>query len=295
MGFDFYADITEILKSQYQLLGLKFPAKAGLDKQLLDYYTVIRKMILPLPRKVDFSPPLRDALPRHPQGLEILTIAKGLREGRNINRFQSKRLPQTNFHDHLQYEWNIHHLHLSLDLQKDGRVKQGNQLLFVYIENKRAILLGTDTHREGIFADHKWQEILYDFFPDVLEPLLQKGVTNVSPNLTAAERQVLWDKGYTIGMYKIRDRVFWSPGIGRGVSGHSMIVTKQVNNTVHWLHTITKQFEKYATALSADIGVANPQFSIRVREPSLEVYETVSNQRILTFPEQLNEDYYRIR
>lgn len=105
-------------------------------------------------------------------------------------------------------EWKIHHFHLSL--KKVGKSKlesEGNELLFTYIDDDQILFLGLAKHTAGIFADTNWIEILQDYFPEVLKPLELKNIKDVYPKVNAEERQMLWNKGYTLGMNNVGKKV----------------------------------------------------------------------------------------
>jgi hypothetical protein len=135
--FDFESDLRQELKDLSSSMGFKVVDNKSLDKMLMDYLTVRAKLIEPKQRKVLINPVFKLEIPTHPKKKEIEFIIQSAILGNNLNIFQSKRLLQTNFHDHLQSEWNIFHFHLSLKKEKKTKfVKQVNSLLFAYIDCK---------------------------------------------------------------------------------------------------------------------------------------------------------------
>jgi len=287
-----YKDIFEnSLKQGMHLMfsdmGVKIPIRKDLDEMLLDYLTVHKKVVHIKPRQVFISPDLEAKLTTHSKRDEIAHLKRLLTIGRNVNFFQSKKLFQTRFHDHLLYEWNIFHFHLSTQLEKGSKfVKQTNQLLFVYIDDNQAILLDTQNHTEGIFADEKWLEILDNYYPHILEPFIDTDIIDISPNVNAVQRQNLWNKGLTFGMTKVNGKIFHSPGIGRATSGHSIIVTKSKNEILRWLHQLTVHFDSRLNEICNPFGfeVNTATFNLRFGDVTLEVVETKSNIILLTYP-----------
>lgn len=288
---DFENDLRFEIKHISDKIGIKVNSSDKLDKILRDYLTVRFKLIAAKQREIRFSPDLLNNLVNHPQKNVIEHIREVAKKGGNLNIFQSKRLLQSGFHDHLMSEWNIFHFHLSMKLDKKTKfVKQVDSLLFAYIDDRQIIFLGTDKHREGIFADTKWITVLHDYFPDVIEKYKDNEIMEISPQITAEERQTLWNKGYTIGMTKVRDVVYHNPGIGRTTSGHSMSVIQSTNNILRWIYKINKQIDDSINELCEYLNINSERaiFKIRIRD-TMELIELTSNIKILDYPQILVE------
>lgn len=269
-------------------IGFKISFNQHLEKILLDYLTVRTKLIDLKKRNVLINPALVNELFLSDKKEEIRHIIQLSKNGGNLNYFLSKRALQANFHDHLQNEWNIFHFHLSLKKdKKTDFVKQVNQLLFAYIDDNQIIFLGTDIHKEGVFGDIKWIEILHDNFPEVIKPFITKsGITDVFPKVNSIERQQLWNNGYTLGFTKIKDTIYNNPGIGRMTSGHGWAVSSTAMDILRWIYRIKDQLIESEVELCQYLKIdsKDAEFKIRVNE-KLELYEKVSDLKILTFPE----------
>jgi hypothetical protein len=293
MNFNFEEDLKKELHCGFDSFGIRLSYRNSLTEFLLDYLTIAKKIIRSRRRKVDISPSLQSELATHAKQKEILHLKDELSVGKNVNYFQNKKLFQTKFHDHLVYEWNIFHFHLSFEKERKSKfVKQVKQLLFVYIEDKRAIFLGTNNHTEATFADTKWIEILHEHFPETISKYRDDTITKIYPELTPVERQGLWDKGYLLGMTNVNGTVYHNPGIGRATSGHSVIVTKQVNEILRWLWETNAVFkEKYENICKA-IGKTpfECKFQLQFGPETMFIIELNSNNIVLTYPERLRED-----
>ena len=289
MKIDFENDLKLEIKRVSSQMGIKLSNTNKLDEILLDYLTVRNKLIDIKKRKVNFNPEFLNTLHKHPKRKEIQTISQFASIGKNLNIFQSKRLVQTKFYDHLSSEWNIYHFHLSLKIdKKTGFVKQGKQLLFAYIDDDQIIFLGTDFHKNGIFANKKWIEILHDYFPKVIAEYKDETILDIRPKVSASERQILWDKGYSFGMTKIRNTIYHNPGIGRATSGHSMTVVRTVMSIKRWIYNIEKQINEMTQEVCdyLRISVNKAEFKIRLSQ-KLELIEKNTNIKLLDFPEIL--------
>jgi len=290
LKIDFENDLKLELERISSEMGIKISLKNDLHQILLDYLTIRLKIIDIKVRKVKFNPEFFTQLKNHPKEKEIQKISQLASVGGNLNPFQSKRLLQSRFHDHLSSEWNIYHLHLSLKLEKSGFVKQVNQLLFAYIDNDQIIFLGTDKHKDGIFGDTKWIEILHDYFPKSIEKYKDNKILDIHPKLNAQERQLLWNKGISTGFTKIRDTIYHNPGIGRMTSGHSMDVSRTTMEIMRWVRKLKLQLEESTKEICEYLKVAESEAKFRVRfADKLELYEERKNIKILNFPEILIE------
>jgi len=284
---NFEKDIKDEILSLARKSGLNISANNSVKVILLDYLTVRQKVIEPKSRKISISQKLLDEIENHPKRKEITTIIDIATKGENLNIFQSKKLLQTRFFDHLQNEWNIYHFHLSLEKEKKSIfVKQVNALLFAYVDDEKIAFLGTDIHKKGIFGDIKWIEILHDWFPEIIEPFLDKKLSSFHPKLTASERQQVWSKGYTLGWTEIKGKVYQNPGIGRTISGHSFTITREADEIMRWAFRLREQIKECKDELSEllNLEVNSDTFGIHVGEKGLELIEKKSKEKILDFP-----------
>lgn len=291
--FDFETDLKQELIRVSSQMGFKINKDKNIRGMLLDYLTVRTKVIEPVIRKVYISPGLNQELPTHPKKTEILSIIGAASRGDNLNHFQSKRLFQTSFHDHLRNEWDIYHFHLSLQKDKKSRfVKQVDWLLFAYINTDTIIFLGTDKHREGIFGDVKWVEILHEHFPDAIKEFKDDKIKDTYPKVNAKERQIIWNKGYTLGFTQVKkDVVYHNPGVGRSVSGHGTNVTTTTGKVLRWVFSIKEQVKDCYKELCEylELDDHDAQFKIRIGKQSIELIEAKRNYRLLSYPEVLIE------
>lgn len=284
--FDFEADIIDEIQKLSAEMGFKVSKHKPWNKMLTDYLTVRMKIIEPRPRKIDVNPDF--ILYGHPKEKEILKIMQMAGKGDNLNRFQSKKLFQTNFHDHLQSEWNIYHFHLSLDNDTNSYfMKQGNLLLFAFIDDERIIFLGTDTHKDGIFADTKWIEVLHVHFPEAIDKYRDEKIKDVFPEVNAVERQMLWNKGYTIALTKVKDVVYHSPGVGRSTTGRSLSVTLTTDKIMRWVFKVKEQLNDSYDEICRAFGIDTHQadFKMMIGDKTFELIELSSKSSLLEFPE----------
>lgn len=140
VNFDFEDDLTHELYNGFNSFGIKLPYRQNVHDHLLDYLSIQKKLIFPKPRKVHYNPDFLRNLQTHPKAAVIKHLAYLFATGKDVNSFQNKRLFQSKFHDHLVYEWNIYHFHLSLEQEKKTYFKkQVKQLLFALVTDEYTV------------------------------------------------------------------------------------------------------------------------------------------------------------
>ncbi|MDB5199256.1 MAG: hypothetical protein JWO92_1219 [Chitinophagaceae bacterium] len=277
-------DLINEIQTVFAENGIRYKPHKDFDKYLVDYLTFNKKMIYPVPRLVEISSNLMAKLDSHPKRKEIEHIISLLKNGNNINHLQSNRLLQLGFHDHMLYEWNIHHVHLS---PLDKANKKTNSLLFMYVDKTQVLLLDIDTHRKNVFADEKWLEIIYDNWYHIMNQWETKNIVDISPIVNAEERQLLWDKGLNLGMVKIKSRIFHNPGLGRMSSGHSTEVMMATNNVFRWLIQVEEELIKKEKELKVKF------FRLPLFDPDLfSIKAKITTEGIVIYEPQTNFPFY---
>jgi len=141
--FNFEEDLKKELSEGFSAFHVKLPYRKNIHNFLVDYLTISKKLVPLVKRGVHYNPDFLIELDTHPRKKEIILLERFFSTCQNVNFFQSKRLFQSGFHDHLVYEWNIFHFHLSLEKEHKSRfVKQVKQLLFVFVSDKKSHFYG---------------------------------------------------------------------------------------------------------------------------------------------------------
>lgn len=284
--FDFYSDLKNVLHQEYEIYGVRIPIKSDIREMLLDYFTVHYKVVPPIPRVVLLTSEIKTKI-QSQNNLAIVSLIDKLKFGEDINIYQSSRLKETKFHDHMRNSWNIFHFHF--DPQSNVPKRKANrtdEMLFVYIDEEQAVVLDTDTHSKNIFAHEKWLTMLDDNFPEILNPFISKGATDYFPKLNSSERQTLWNKGYTVSMIKINDKIIIDPGIGRSCSGHSVQVAESAISVMRWLHKISEEFKAYHSeiCLFLNCDPDKTSFMLDSGNRTFNIIEEQSGLIALTYP-----------
>ena len=291
---DFEKDLREEIEEAASNMGFKLAKGKNLWDTVLDYLTVRNKLIEVKQRKVLVCPDLLFTLfnsPLHPKRKEINEIINIAKKGGNLNPFLSKKSLQSNFHDFMRSEWFICHFHLSLEKDKTSQfVKQVNSLLFAYIDDEYVVFLGTDIHRDGVFGNESWLELIHTNFPHVIMKY-KSDKTEVYPQVSAAEREIFRDKGYTLFMTKVKDTVYYNPGVGIMSSGHSMNDVRTTDNIHRWLHDIAEQLKEYHDIICAKLNVEIGKATFKIiLQDKLFLCEISTSQAVLEFPQRFDLD-----
>ena len=169
-------------------------------------------------------------------------------------------------------------------------MKRSNMLLFAYIQDDLAILLGTAKHSLGAFGDKRWLELLHDNYPEIIEPFKvsdRQSVQDFSPE----ERAMLNDKSYTVSQTYLRGKTYRDPGSpGITTSGHDIMVVRQHTATLRWLHELETTINCNWSPIAQHFGVAEDdmRFGFELEENRLVLGELCSNRFVLEYPEVID-------
>ena len=186
---NFEKDVQDYIISEFKAYGVNYTLTGDLDKDLLNLFTIQRKIIFPIKREVEFSTEIQLFLKSNINFQIIIEeLKKKFEEPSDINSHQSKNLFNHHVHDKLIYDWNIYHLHLSDEsILGDYFKKRTKKVLFVYIDKQKALFLDILTHPpHDNFANKRLLEILDRNWNDIL--IEMNGVVGLSHNPSQQER-----------------------------------------------------------------------------------------------------------
>ena len=133
------------------------------DDVIATYYGVIRRFVVPLPRRVrkaeGFFCPVE-----HRGALD--SIEKTIEAGDSIVPYLSRKLKQVGFSDLLLNDWGFHHLHLGKTIESDGFMGRTKELLYVLFDASNAYFIRIIGH-DGLTAQILLQT-LHDNWPEVI-------------------------------------------------------------------------------------------------------------------------------
>jgi hypothetical protein len=238
----FEDDVQKYVMSEFYALNIPYVSTGNLDKDLLNIFTIQEKYIFGFQREIKISSELKQkllTLTNENKAVHFLLYA--LRNGLNVNPFQSRDLFNYRFHDKLIYDWSIFHFHLSIENEPDGFfTKRTKKVLFVYIDKEKALFLDIEKHERphNIFAEKKWLEIIDNNWKDILN-YASKDIIEISHRFTTVERKQLRNANVNEGILEVNGKFVHSPGLGHMSSGHSAKAMMRFNAFHRWLFKVS--------------------------------------------------------
>ncbi len=151
--------------------------------------------------------------------------------------------------DRLIADWGIHHLHLSLDVQKDGFVSRTGDLLFVALQPTEAYILGVFPHR-GAWTRSDLAETCVRNWPRSGLFHEMAGAVGLTQEFNEADRAKLRAAGITT-LWEIDGRVWIPPG--RTLAGTPTTATRHANALMHALRELREQLARDSPELTDPI------------------------------------------
>lgn len=218
---DFVNDVRTKLAADLVQLGYSVPAPAGdayaaAHRVCVDHYNAHARRVLTRPRVVHRSTEL------HARELEltpeiragVAAAERDLTVGADLTPRLSRKLLKRGFNDKMLNDWGIHHLHLGLSMEPEGRfVTRTGDVLFVLFRDNDAYLIDVRAH--GAWCDDDLVEIVHTNWPETIRQFRLEGVSGFE--LTTEQRTNLRNKNANAGV-TVRDGTFYA-GIGGGLVG----------------------------------------------------------------------------
>jgi hypothetical protein len=197
------------------------------------------RMVDPVPRTVHRSLELDAALTDDAFRLAVGAIEDELRCGLDMSSRLSDRFRRSHpkdetakarrqFVDHLLSTWRVHHLHLG-PRRGSGRVRQGDDLLFVRITRTDAYLIALLPHGPSAFGASQIVETIYRNWPEEGLVTASTYAIGLTQRHTEEERFRIQEAG-AVSFVEVDGRVIAPPGgAGQVIDGGSAQVTLYVN------------------------------------------------------------------
>lgn len=203
-------------------------------RQLIDWFHFRARMISHRPRQVTMSDEVEALLSTFPA---ISRVAKGFRDGNDMTPWLSDRVRtrRTDPRADLMFnDWQISHLHLGAHFIAPDKVQRTGPLLFVYVDNREAVLLKVARH--GDWTDQDILAQLLRTRPGLMERYEIKGVMPAAERYTDDERRVIRSKGGNVWTM-VENRVFM-PALGIASSGHAVRLVHKTDQFLHALNNL---------------------------------------------------------
>lgn len=285
---NFKQDTIQCIINEFSYLGIAYTSTGNLDSDLLNLFTIQRKFIYPTPRRVEISKELDGQIKKEcKHHSEILVLKENFESGQDVNGHQSRNVFNYHVHDKLIYDWNIYHLHLSLDRDDSYFRKRTKKVLFAYVDKDKVLFLDVFKHPPNdVFADKKLLEIIDNNWSNIL--LEVNGVQGLTHNATQKERFKMRKHNINEGILEVNGKFIFSPGFGQTASGHSAQEVMKLNNYYKWMEINEKAILKCKEEVD-ELFMKNhdlkekPQYKIVFTNEGPQIWDEISQKCLVEY------------
>jgi hypothetical protein len=205
--------------------------------------------------------------------------------GADVNPHQSKQVLNHHAPDDLVFDWKIYHLHLSTT-RTVGKyfVDRTKELLFIYLDQERAIFLDIFEHKPTDFSKIQLLEILDKTDSKIL--MVANEIVGLSHELTDEERLKLRKGNVNEGILKVNDKFVFSPNMGRVSNGQSLDSVMKAMALLNWakqnMDNINKDLAGASAYFNTRFGLkGNIAFGLEVTNAGPAIIDRNSRQRLI--------------
>lgn len=291
-----HLDLEKIVSELIVAYGLKFKQEIhDLSNPLFRWLDFRLRYIDPIPRQIFFSNKFPKKLPLPTEnGLHRLETL--IREGKDVNPFQSKSLIRFNDisgktkskrTDLLWADWGIVHLHLTdkpvvaEDYFSERADSDGESwLLFCIFSGNAVGFIDIRRHGDdGLFSDQDMIRIVKDSWPDFMERFKLKGILPSESHVTNSELNSLRKSGINC-LTCIDGETYLGPGMGITSASTPLLVTKKANRILDWIDSLAILAADENGQLQKEVkrlGVRKPEFELCLTPKGLAIFEAEAN------------------
>lgn len=233
---------------------------SGLDAHglLVVYHNWLSRLIASRPRKVHVSSTLAAKLSTSQHRSVVEQIIDDIKTGRSLNRYLSRgvrtaaQVPCTDAKfnrrrdlDLMLIEWEMHHLHLSTDVEADGFVSRTSDLLFAVFRQDAAYLVDIMPH--GSWTKEHLLQVLKDELPGAGVVHEVRGIIGPARERTEEEYRKLREAGLTT-MRMIGGQAVMTSGFFSG-AGTSFQSTRAADHLISLLESFEQAWADHSEKL----------------------------------------------
>ena len=291
----FHKNLEQVATNLVSAFNLEFKQEVPqLGNALFRWLDFRLRYVDSVPRKVLTSNKFPKPLPATVEAA-LHHLEKLMREGRDVNLYQSKGLIQFNDvsgkkpakrTDLLWADWGIIHFHLT-DLplveneyfsKRDCSDKE-SWLLFCIVVADSIGLVDIRPHSdECIFSDIEMLSVIKANWPEHMEKSRVKGIITTAQTYTNKDIELLRKNGITT--FVTIDGQAYMPGGGITSASTSMQVTMRANELQHWIKELAVLADDEGGQFRTEIrklGVENPFFELCLTPQGLAIFESTAN------------------
>lgn len=252
------------------------PDFADLDLKdlLIEYRSWRARFIAPQKRAVHISAELESTMTLG-QRTALDDVVGSIERGADLTPRLSRaiRLPKRNGRpDRLLSAWGVHHLHLGVQLDSDGIVERGDEVLFAMFTDTDAYLIGIYAHQpRDNWAAEDILRIVVNNWPDEGLVLESRYAIGLSQTFDDEDRLQLRNAGIN-ALLEIDGRVYSPGSIGMTVAGGPMTATMEANGLAWALDDWRSNYDRNLRSAQAEKPGAFWWPMIQVTRPGFEEY-----------------------
>ncbi|MBV1821457.1 hypothetical protein L0P54_10115 [Anaerosalibacter bizertensis] len=234
---DFVKDWQEEILKDIKKEGIQIPNDIRTDSLIIKYFTYLRKKGTGQPYHIHKSKEFKCPSELKYGLNQIIYI---LEYGGDISPYLSKQVDELE-NDGMFNDWGVLHFHLGKEMEKNNKyVKRTGPLLFVYFKENNAYLI--NIYKHGDWTKKEVLQIMYDNWPELIEPFIMKEVQGLSTSFTEKEHQELRKSGVATIM-ELKNRkgnnvVIMPPGLGITTSRDALIDVRNYDYEVDKIHSL---------------------------------------------------------
>lgn len=292
-----YKNLEKIMTNLVMAYRLEFKQEIPhLSEPLYRWMDFRLRYVDPIPRQIFVSKKFPKRLPAAVEtGLHI--IEKLIREGKDVNPYQSKRLirfndisggRRTKRTDLLWADWGIIHLHITDKPILDGGgyfsdrkcSNDESWLLFcIFVGNTVGFIDIRQHEDEYVFSDQDLIKTVKESWPDYMERFRLKGILPSREGFSNVEISNLRANGVCSPIC-IDDDVYMGPGMGVSTASTSTLVTTQADRVLDWIDSLAALADDENGQLQTEVkrlGVEKPEFELCLTPRGLAIFEPRAN------------------
>lgn len=280
LTFSLHEDWAAALKHEIQSMGYVVDPKSDYRDIPIIYFNLKKRRISSTPRKIliskEFSCPSEFLT-------NLDTLKQKVTRGDNLVPHQSTRLSDPNYDDALLNDWDIHHLHLGINMRADGFVERTGPVLFARVTEEFFYLIDVMQHGGGNqpWIQKKLLEIVHANWPESISHRALKGIVSVEFNPSDQEIGRL-RRAHVCGIYQMNDgTVYMPPGGGVATSGRSTDVMQAYGHYSHLLNNVELYIRENIDKLIEDALQAGAKLGSKLHFKLVEL----SNEKVSVFEE----------
>lgn len=222
--------------------GLAHLEGLSLANLLIEYRVLRGRFVAPVPRTVHVSRELRSSRKASAHRTVLNGLITKIEDGVDLTPHLSRRIvrpfrsvtptepSRRSDRDLLLGEWGVHHLHLSLELRRDGMTERSKDVLFAVFDDENAYLIGIFAHPdEANWAAEDIFAVMVRNWPNAGLVHQAHGVIGLSQHHSDEDRLKLRNSGIS-NIMEIDGKVFMPGRLGQTTAGTPIQATREVNN-----------------------------------------------------------------